>query len=108
MHRGRKTSHSVRLVDVHVEVLDQILEGIHVPTFTNCMEGVNAEEVGIGQGLLKPFPLDVDALCDLLEAADVAVVGGDEEGRLRRPLVLVFAEDELEGVGQRHIVARHA
>ena len=47
------TSHSVRLVEVHVEVLDQILEGI------------NAYEVGIGQGLLKPFPLDIDALCDL-------------------------------------------
>ena len=59
------TSHSVRLVDVHVEVLDQILEGIHVPTVTDCMEGVHAYEVGIGQGLLKPFPLDIDALCDL-------------------------------------------
>jgi hypothetical protein len=32
-----------------------------------------------------------------LEAADVAVVGRDEEGRLRRPLVLIICAKEQSG-----------
>jgi hypothetical protein len=59
------TSHSVKLVDVHVEVLDQVLKSRHVATVTNGVDGVHAEEVGMGQGLLKPFALDVHALCNL-------------------------------------------
>jgi hypothetical protein len=65
MHDGSEASHGVSLVDVHFEILNQILENRHAATVTSGVEGVHAEEVGVGQGVLKPFPLNVNDLCDL-------------------------------------------
>lgn len=66
MHDGSEASHGVSLVDVDFEILDQILESRHAATtVTSGVEGVHAEEVGVGQGVLKPFPLIVNDLCDL-------------------------------------------
>jgi len=65
MHHGREASQGISLVDVNFEILDQILEDRHAATVTSGVEGVRAEEVGVGQGVLKPFPLSVNDLCDL-------------------------------------------
>jgi hypothetical protein len=59
------TWHGVRLVDVHVEVLDQILKDREATRVTSSMKGIRATEVGVGQGDLDPFPLLVHALCHL-------------------------------------------
>jgi hypothetical protein len=59
------TSHSVRLVDVHVEVLDQIPEDREAAQVASGMKGIRATEVGVGQGDLDSFPLLVHALCHL-------------------------------------------
>lgn len=57
---------------------------------------------------MDPPPTDVHAPRDFLEAADVAVVGRDEEGRLRRPLVLIIGvEEDPEGGRQRQVQRVH-
>uniref|UniRef100_A0A0A9BCD4 Uncharacterized protein n=1 Tax=Arundo donax TaxID=35708 RepID=A0A0A9BCD4_ARUDO len=91
-----ETSSSVRLVDVHVELLNQIPEDGELAQVTGGMEGVHAEEAGVGQGDRNPVPVHVHALCDLLEAMDVAVVGSDKEARPRRPLVMVCTNTNTE------------
>jgi hypothetical protein len=65
MHHRCEASHGISLVDVNFEILDQILEDRHAATVTSSMEGVCAEEVGVGQGVVKPFPLSVNDLCNL-------------------------------------------
>lgn len=65
MHQGCEASQGISLVDVNFEIPDQILEDRHAATVTSSVEGVRADEVGVGQGVLKPFPVDINDLCDL-------------------------------------------